>query len=341
MGIRGLGNFLRWKTPAAVKPLRLIHGNQNQTQGQRWGVDIQCLLCRARSGGLSPLTVIASLIVRLRRAGIEPLVVFDGKAPVAKTEVTTERRAQRAAAQTEMNEIKANIEAKERAGQMNESLRVTMMTRVDELQRKAPIILHNEKDEIKQFLYAAGVLSLTASGEADDVLAYFCRTGITHAVISTDMDMLARGIPRLIVPETNDGVTMTEISLAGVLAGLGLTYPQFVDACVLMGSDYTGRAWRSVEPRMAVDAARRGVVWTAMDVSGDVCDALAHSAEMLRGDGVMWDTLLNERQRSKWDAGRPAVEAEALQAFHAKAGWPADWLGVLGGGGTSIGAYSQ
>jgi hypothetical protein len=229
-----------------------------------------------------------------------------------------------------MNEIKANIEIKELAGQMNESLRATMMTRVDELQRKAPIILYGEKDEIKQFLYAAGVQSLTASGEADDVLAYFCRTGVTQAVVSTDMDMLARGVPRVMVPETNDAATITEISLAGILAGLGLTYPQFVDACVLMGSDYTGKAWRSIEPRMAMDAARRGVVWAAMDVSSGVCDALAQSVVMLRGDGVVWDTLLNERQRSKWSSGRPAVEVEPLKAFHAKAGWPVDWLGVLG-----------
>lgn len=296
----------------------------------KWGVDIQCLLCRARAGGLSPLTVVASLIVRLRRSGIEPIVVFDGKPPTAKQEVTTERRTQRYAAQTEMSEIRADIEAKERSGQMNENLRATMMTRVDELQRKAPVISHGEKDEIKQFLYASGVQSLTASGEADDVLAYLARTGVIQAVISTDMDMLARGVQRLVVPETNDGTTMTEISLPAVLMGLGLTYAQFVDACVLMGSDYTGRAWRSIEPRMAVDAARRGVVWTAMDVSGGVCDALASAAGMLRGDGVAWNDMLNERQRAKWDAGRPAVETEALTAFHTKAGWPADWLPVLG-----------
>lgn len=296
----------------------------------KWGVDIQCLLCRARAGGLSPLTVMASLIVRLRRAGIEPVVVFDGKPPAAKTEVTSERRTQRQAAQTEMSEIKADIEAKEQSGQMNETLRAKMMTRVDELQRKAPIISHGEKDEIKQFLYASGVQSLTASGEADDVLAYLARTGAIQAVISTDMDMLARGVQRLVVPETNDATTMTEMSLPAVLTSLGLTYAQFVDACVLMGSDYTGRSWRSIEPRMAVDAARRGVVWTAMDVSGGVCDALSMAAAMLRGDGVVWDALLNERQRAKWTAGRPAVEVEALTSFHAKAGWPADWLLVLG-----------
>jgi hypothetical protein len=325
MGIRGLGGFLRWKTPIALRTLRLVAGTK-----QQWGIDIQCLLCRARAGGLSPLTVVASLLVRLRRAGIEPIVVFDGKPPVAKQEVTTERRTARQAAQKEMTEIHESIVAKEREGKMNESLRASMMTRVDELQRKAPIIAVGEKDEIKQFLYASGVMSLTASGEADDVLAYLCRTGVTTAVLSNDMDMLARGVPRLIVPETADAVTLTEISLAGVLAGLRLTYEQFVDACVLMGSDYTGKAWRTIEPRVAVEAAGRGVVWSAMDVSSGVCDTLVTSAALLRGEGVTWDGLLSTKQRAKWDAGRSAVELETLKAMAEKSRWPADWIATLG-----------
>jgi hypothetical protein len=329
MGIRGLGAFLRWKTPHALRPLRLPASSQVQ-QPQQWGVDIQCLLCRARSGGLSPLTVVASLLVRLRRAGVEPIVVFDGKPPVAKQEVTTERRTARQAAQKEMTEIHETIAAKERTGEMNETLRASMMTRVDELQRKAPIIAVGEKDEIKQFLYAAGVRSLTASGEADDVLAYLCRTGVTGAVLSNDMDMLARGIPRLIVPETADATTLTEISLAAVLAGLRLTYPQFVDACVLMGSDYTGKAWRSIEPRMAVEAAARGVIWTALDVSGEVSDALVESARLLRGEGVTWEGILTAKQRAKWDAGRPAVEPDVIKAMAEKSRWPADWVTTLG-----------
>ena len=278
---------------------------------------------------MNPLKVIAALLVRMRRAGVEPIVVFDGKPPVAKQEVTTERRTARQAAQKEMTEMHEAIAAKERDGKMNESLRASMLTRVDELQRKTPVIAISEKDEIKQFLYAAGVMSLTASGEADDVLAYLCRTGVIQAVLSTDMDMLARGVPRLILPETNDATTLTEISLMGILSSLRLTYEQFVDACVLMGSDYTGKAWRSIEPRMAVEAAARGVVWTAMDVSGAVCDALVTSAALLRGEGVTWEGLLSEKQRTKWNAGRPAVEPDTLKAMAEKGGWPVDWMGTL------------
>jgi protein-disulfide isomerase-like protein with CxxC motif len=80
---------------------------------------------------------------------------------------------------------------------------------------------------------------------------------------------------------------------------------------------------------MAVEAAARGVAWTAMDVSGAVCDALVASAALLRGDGVTWEGLLSAKQRAKWDAGRPTVEPDTLKAMAEKGGWPADWMGTL------------
>lgn len=311
MGIRGLDRLLHEK-----HQFRAI--NWAAHAGKRWAVDILCLMYRARKARLSILSVVAGLIVRLRQAGVEPVMVFDGRPPAAKAEVLTRRREVRAAVEEEIAVIAAAPEPTTTAE------RDARETRVAELQARAPTVGRCDRDELKQLLYAAGVLFVSATGEADDLLGWLARQGEVSAVVSTDMDMLARGVPLLVVPGTDDATVLSGVELAGVLGALRLTYRQFVDACMLMGSDYSaglgGRRWT---PAVAVEAARRGV-W---DVSGAAFDV---GAGMLRGDGVTWEGLLVESQRAKWAAGAPAREPAGVATFAEREGWPGAWVAVLG-----------
>jgi len=323
MGIKGLGGFIKWKVPQARKSLKwTTHA------GSRWGIDCSCLLYRARGVSLSPMTVIAGLIVRMRRASIEPIFVFDGRTPTAKSDTVDQRRVVRQAAHKEMADIQTDLT--DNSGNYTSLEKITLEQRHAALQKKAPTVSSGEKDEIKQLLYAAGVMFITAAGEADDVLAYLCRDGTIQAVLSTDMDMLARGVPALIVPETNDATVLTEIGLADVLTGLRLQYVQFVDACMLMGSDYSGKGWRTVDPRTAVEMARKGVDWTMIDASGSMCSAMENGVAILTGSGVTWASILSEKQQEKWAAQQRTAEPANLTLFAEKYGWPTDWVLLLG-----------
>jgi flap endonuclease-1 len=318
MGIRGLGKYIRLRLPNVHKTL-----TYTAHEGERWGIDCSCLLYRARGASLSTLTVVAGLIVRLRRNGIEPVFVFDGKPPTAKSEVLDQRRATRVAVHREMADIR------------NEMATATTFEKIDMerrhavLQARAPSVTSMDKDEVKQFLYSAGVLFVTANGEADDVLGYLCRQGYLSAVVSTDMDMLARGVKLLVIPETNDATVLTQILLSDVLSGMRLSYEQFVNACVLMGSDYSARGWQSMEPASAIDKARRGVDWGSIDVSGSVCYSLERGANMLMGSDIEWDNILGERQRLRFEAGPPLSEPDKLVVFSETHGWPKDWFTIL------------
>ena len=316
MGIRGLGGFIKWKIPGARKAIRwTAHADKT------WAVDCSCLLYKANGAGLSALTVIASLIVRMRRAGITPIFIFDGRTTVAKTDVVEQRRAVRVATHKQMADLRTEIES----GDLSVLEVADAEKRCADLQKKAPVVTSGEKDALKKFLYAAGVLFVTASGEADDVLAYLCRQGLAQGVVSTDMDMLARGVPLLIVPETTDASVLTEISLGEVLLGLGLRYEQFVNACMLMGSDYSSKKWVSIEPRQAVEMARRGFDWSTLDASGTMMSGI----EILTGATAAWETILSPKQREKWAVGPPAREPENLAVLAKATGWPADWITAL------------
>jgi hypothetical protein len=316
MGIRGLNGYIKWNLPNARRTPAW-----NTYAGQRWGVDCQCFMYRARAENLSIITVLASLIVRLRKAGVEPVFVFDGKPPAAKADVSTQRRTERQAVFKAMAE-----KQEERKTATTERARAIIDTQLADLQRKAPQVTYGDKDDLKKFLYASGVRFITGNGEADDVLAFQCRAGYFQAVVSTDLDMLARGVPLLILPETNDATIFSAIETADVLKGLGLTYEKFVEACMMMGSDYSGKDWTPIDVNRAIQMARKQTpAWA--DVSGG--DALATGAALLRGDGVQWETIVSEYQRKKWDAGAPPVEPAALAATCSAQGFPTEWYDVL------------
>lgn len=304
MGIKRLNGYIKWKLPTIKKVVTL-----SDHAGEHWGVDCSCLLYRARGVSLTPVTVIASLIVRLRSAGITPVFIFDGKPPAAKAATVDQRRADRQIIHQEMAEIRTELGAEHTAAE-----KATMETRMAELQRRAPVVTNGDKDEIKRLLYGTGVQFITASGEADDVLAYLCRDGTLQGVVSTDMDMLARGVPLLVMPETNDATTLTRIRLSDVLAGFRLTYRQFVDACMLMGSDYSEG---TMEPREAIEAARSGA---AVPESG---------VAILMGEGVAWDDIVSPKQQEKWNIGAPEAEPETVATFATAHKWPVPWLALL------------
>ena len=320
MGIRGLGGFLKWKVPTARKNIVW-----SVYAGQRWAIDCSCLLYRAKGSRLSAITVLASLLVRMKAARIEPIVIFDGRTPVVKTETVEARRIVREAAHKEIAELTTVL----RDSTLTEGERADREIRAQALQAKAPQVTARDRDDIKKFLYAAGVLFVTAAEEADDVLAYMARMGIINGVVSTDMDMLARGVPLLVVPETPDTSVLSAISLGHVLSELRLRFEQFVNACVLMGTDYTPKGWRTMVPAAAVEIARRGVDWGALDASGGVCIALETNVDQLMGVGVSLERLLADSQREKLTAGTPAREADNLTIICEAQGWPADWLCIL------------
>jgi len=294
MGIHGLAKFLKQRAPTAYTTVTTSPASKIET----WAIDCSCIMYRARSASLQPVTVIAALIVKLRALRVEPLVIFDGKPPEVKSAAIEERRAQRESIQKEIEGLNPLTHAGEIAA----------------LQRKIPNVTTSDKDAVKQLLYAAGVLFLNASGEADDLLAALYRKGDITAVLSTDMDMLPRGIGRLIVPETPDASILTCIHLDRILSTLSVTYDQFLSACIMMGTDYTGR---SLNPHQAILAASRTAV------------ADSEECRLLKGVGVEWSSLLSPAQEEKRVAGAPPTEPAVLTTFAATHGWPPGWVTSL------------
>ena len=327
MGIRGLYTFMKTRLSQTRKSIHLgshshSHSNAHPIPCQTWAIDASSLLFRARSENLSPTTVFASLIVSMRRNGVTPIVVFDGQPPASKAAVLQKRRDVRVAAQTE------------RAALSHLAATPVIQDRLTALCRIAPVVTRDDRSELKAFLVAAGVLYVTPRGEADDLLGFLARTGKVDAVLSNDTDMLARGVERLILPETVDATVLTEVRLSLLLTTLRLTYEEFVVACMYMGTDVPmPEGWFSRRPEAAIAAA------IAMDESETdvaILEAIQIGAQRFMAKHITnVSELMNERHCVRWTAGAPPSEPDILLSIACSKKWPMDWIHTLSHSHTS------
>lgn len=317
MGVRGLSTYIKTYFPM----LRTVL-DWRQCAGQTWGIDCSPLLFRAKADELSPLTVIARLIVTMRAHRIRPIFVFDGRPPEAKQNVVYQRRLHR-------DQVKRNIDSlRLRMIHMDSSSMeyALLESEIADLQRDVPEITSHMKNEIKDFLYAAGVLSLQANGEADDVLAHLARNDDIQGIVTTDMDLLVRNhMASIIIPETADATVLSVLSPVQVAQAFGISLWDLPFAGVLMGCDYTSTSYfQTLDPAHALTLLRerRLPPFTAL---------MDEAVLLLRGNHstVQWSVLLSEKQQRKFAAGDPPVESENVRQIVTTNDWPRSWLRFL------------
>lgn len=311
MGVRGLTGWVKWAAPTATRS-----PNWSEWAGKRIGVDILGFLYKAKAQRRSPFLFVAQFIAACNAYNIIPVAIFDGKPPDEKREAMKQRSAARVASSAK----KAILEEDLKTVPMSTDQRAVIEARLRTLSLTATFLTGEERDLVKQLFYACGVLSLNASGEADNVLAYFARRGELDAIISNDLDFLARGVATLLVPESyalpGDSSGWTQYDLATILDISELSYNQFVAVCVLMGCDYTvghtmlqyKTAYWAIKYRgeMGLTLKRLGITDYA---------PYTRAVRLLSGIEDTAESLMGEKQWEKWAAGAPPVEPDILVEF--------------------------
>lgn len=307
MGIRGLRPWIGWAAPSS----QTIRPDWTALAGHRVGVDILGFLYRAKAARMSPIQWILDFVESCRAHSIEPVIVFDGKPPPEKHHTLQKRAHARQRATAE----KAPLQHELDTVAMTDAQREDILARIARLDESTTVFTYEERDLVKQCLYACGVLFLNAEYEADNVLAWLARTGQVAAVLSSDMDLLARGVESLYVPMAPDALPVTSgwtrYTLSDMLHESGLSYMQFVYMCACMGCDYTEHLPHSPYKRAYWLVRYRGYVWESPEMEREVLAA----ADSMRG---LYDTperLMGEKQWAKLAAGAPPAEPEALAEF--------------------------
>ena len=304
MGIRGLTGWIRWAAPEAIRP-----PDWSSLRGKKIGIDILGFLYKTKSRGQCPLLYLANMVVRFKQLGIIPIMVFDGKPPSEKKTALRQRTEVRVKSETKLHHLENDIAS----DTISDYQRSILELEASRLRKDTCYLTSEERDVSKQLFYACGVLSLNASGEADNVLAYFAKHGFIDAVISNDMDLLARGVEHLYVPDLytlpGDTSGWSCYSLSKLLSSVSLSYTQFVEMCVLMGCDYTA-GHKSIPYRSAYWAVKyRGEMSHILEFLNVKDSTIYQKAyELLYGASDELTTIMAEKQWDKWYAGNPVPE---------------------------------
>uniref|UniRef100_A0A8C5PVQ4 Flap endonuclease 1 n=1 Tax=Leptobrachium leishanense TaxID=445787 RepID=A0A8C5PVQ4_9ANUR len=232
MGIHGLAKLIADVAPAAIK-----ENDIKSYFGRKVAVDasmcIYQFLIAVRQDGNT----------LQNEHGIKPVYVFDGKPPELKSGELAKRSERRA-------EAEKQLEAAQEAGEVEN---------IEKFNKRLVKVTKQHNEECKKLLKLMGIPYVDAPCEAEATCAALVKAGKVYAAATEDMDALTFGTPTLLRHLTASEakkLPIQEIQLSRALQGIGITQEQFVDLCILLGSDYC-ETIRGIGPKRAIELVRQ------------------------------------------------------------------------------------
>ena len=188
-----------------------------------------------------------NLITKLLKNNIYPLFVFDGNFSIEKEKEQERRKQQKNKAQINnivASELIDEINSKIKGSNINESI---ISKEIDDLKQYAEKCrvksLKLDKGnilQVKKLLSLFGIPFIHLNLEADIVCASLVKCGIVDYCLSSDKDLLPFGCPNLVQLDfIKENINI--YNLNSILSNFELSYEEFIDLCILLGSDYTPR----------------------------------------------------------------------------------------------------
>jgi flap endonuclease-1 len=106
-------------------------------------------------------------------------------------------------------------------------------------ENKLPYLQKNEVTDIIDSIKSLGCLFIQANSEGEKLCSELCYYGLCDSVISRDSDCIASLCPIIIVNVYfNKDLSCDIIYIENILKILAFTEDEFIDFCILLGTDY-------------------------------------------------------------------------------------------------------
>ena len=231
MGIKNLNYLIEKYSVNGKKTINLSSLN-----GLKLAIDTNVYLYKFLYGKNNHIDGIFFMVNKLKKFGIEPLFVFDGKPPDEKRETIEQRK---------MAKLKLKEKIEELEQKRVETASEAEIGEIDiEIENIEKRIVYVDRDIInstKQLLELMGVSYIHCNCEAEQYCGKLYNEGIVQGVITEDMDTIASGCHFVYRNFSNRVDTITFYSLDNILMDLGLSYFEFLDLCIILGNDYIPR----------------------------------------------------------------------------------------------------
>lgn len=222
MGIHLLNRFLKTKNPKGIQEVHL-----NSFKGKKIAIDVSIYLYRYASQDALTENIL-KMCNLFKLYNIRPLFVFDGKSSENKQETLLIRKKEKQKAYERYIFLKND----------NSCLSKNKTRLLMELKRRSTFINFKMIREVKNTLDYCNMSYIVAKGEADELCAALAKSKKVYAVLSEDTDMFAYGVPVILKYFSFVKHTVVRYDTNELLNELNLKYSEFLDVCVLSGTDY-------------------------------------------------------------------------------------------------------
>jgi len=170
----------------------------------------------------------------LKNYDIYPIFIFDGKPPIEKQELLKERQMKKKDAEMKYNTLKDGISAA-----IDDNHRKEIEYEMSSLKRQFTRLREEDTKSVKELMNAYGVEYYTAPREADELCAYFIKTGKAWACFTDDMDMFIYDCPYVIRNLSLMKHTAFMYDKNSILTELKINQKLFCEIMILSGTDYS------------------------------------------------------------------------------------------------------
>ena len=259
MGITGLSKAIRSMAPRAVRVTKL-----SDYKGMRFAIDGNIFMYKLKYI-CSPSKCLADLFEKqvhdLRDADILPIYYFDGKSTEAKQAEVERRRAQRERDHEVLQERRADVRELSRRDLSTVSNPLEAIIEAEDALRAAErrVTTKPRSDDFSSVyarLRSLGVEVRRADHDAEAACAQALLRGEADVAVTEDFDALPYGATRMLTKLGHE--EMVEYRLDVVLEDSHLTKEQFIDFCILSGSDLCGKIKGIGEKRALVMLREHG-----------------------------------------------------------------------------------
>ena len=225
-GIKGLQTFLR-KTQNCTNNFKNIP------------IDVKCIAIDAYnslwkyiySNTEEPLFCIFNQATTLMSIGIRPIYIIDGKPFDEKNNIIEKRRIKK---RNKLDQKKVQLNNLIKIQKKNPTLNLKDI--INTIQRSCRTLTPNLVSNFKKLLDLINVQYIQSDNEADYTIAKMYNLGLIDGCITDDMDFHLLGCYRIFHFEKN--MIKPVIEYNHIYRKLNLTKQQFMDFCLLLGTDY-------------------------------------------------------------------------------------------------------
>jgi 5'-3' exonuclease len=254
MGIKNLPKFLRTKIPGVFEHIHL-----SEYKFKVVAIDTSLYLCNFKAfyGEGEWLAAFVRLVACLRENDVHCVFIYDNGAPPEKLEEKKKRAEARSKLDNKVAELKKAIDLYQDTNELTDILKPfgksnslldegeeksfdvsEAIAHVAKLEKQLFTVTKDDFEATKTLLSILKVPFFTAALEAETTCADLCLQGKVDAVLSSDTDVLAYGAPVFLTNLDIRRGTCFRIRYENVLKELKMTSDQFLDFCIMCGTDY-------------------------------------------------------------------------------------------------------